>query len=70
VEIRDPRETWLSPPKILEPARSIPPNLQSNIEKVNFIFNQVLHKPEWVGGYLWKKVLKDCTAKRIVLDFL
>ena len=61
VEIRDPRETWLSPPKILEPARSIPPNLQSNIEKVNFIFNQVLHKPEWVGGYLWKKVLKDCT---------
>ena len=21
----------------------------------------MLCKPEWIGGYLWKKVLKDCT---------
>ena len=61
VQIKDSRETWLSPAKILEPAKSIPPHLQSNIEKVNFIFTNILHKPEWVGSYLWKKVLKDCT---------
>jgi glycosyltransferase involved in cell wall biosynthesis len=61
VQPKDPRETWLSPPRIFEPAKSIPPHLQSSIEKVNFIFTNILHKPEWVGGYLWKKVLKDCT---------
>ncbi len=61
VKIRDPRETWLSPPRIFEPARSIPENLTSNVDKVNFIFSNILHKPEWIGGYLWKKVLKDCT---------
>jgi hypothetical protein len=21
----------------------------------------VLCKPDWIGGYLWKKVIKDCT---------
>mgnify|MGYP003147845925 CR=1 FL=1 len=61
VKIKDPRETWLSPPKIFEPARSIPENIQSNVDRVNFIFTNILHKPEWIGSYLWKKVLKDCT---------
>jgi|TARA_R110000824_G_scaffold126068_1_gene285428 glycosyltransferase involved in cell wall biosynthesis len=61
VPTRDPRETWLSPPKIFQPATSIPSHLSTNVDKVNFIFANILHKPEWIGGYLWKRVLKDCT---------
>ena len=61
VPFKDPRETWWSPPKIFQPARGIPPNIESNVDKVNFIFTDILHKPEWIGSYLWKKVLKDCT---------
>ena len=61
VPIRDPQQTWLSPPKIFEPAPGIPANIESNIDRVNFLFTEVLHKPEWIGTYLWKKVLKDCT---------
>lgn len=61
VPMRDHSETWLSPPRIFEPANSIPANVQSIVDQVNFIFTDVLHKPEWLGSYLWKKVLKDCT---------
>ena len=61
VRPKDPQETWLSPPKILKPDTTIPNNLGSMVEKVNHLFYNTLHKPEWIGGYLWRKVLKDCT---------
>ena len=61
VPMRDLSETWLSPPRIFEPATTIPSNVTSIVDKVNFIFTDILHKPEWIGSYLWKKVLKDCT---------
>ena len=35
--------------------------MQSVVDKVNFIFTNVLNKPEWIGGYFWKRMLKDCT---------
>lgn len=56
----DPSKTWLSPVNILQPSDQIP-NSQDMIENVNYIFNNVLHKPEWIGNYLWKRVLRDCT---------
>tara|TARA_R110002050_G_scaffold267286_2_gene408937 strand:+ start:629 stop:2278 length:1650 start_codon:yes stop_codon:yes gene_type:complete len=61
VKPKDPQETWLSPPQILQPATTIPPEINSIVDKVNYLFHNTLHKPEWIGGYLWKKVLKDCT---------
>ena len=61
VKPKDPQETWLSPPQILQPATSIPPEVGSMVDKVNYLFHNTLHKPEWIGSYLWKKVLKDCT---------
>jgi glycosyltransferase involved in cell wall biosynthesis len=61
VKPKDPQETWLSPPKILQPATTIPPEIGSMVDKVNYLFHNTLHKPEWIGSYLWKKVLKDCT---------
>ena len=61
--MRDPKETWLSPVEIKEPAKSMPDNIIDLADQVNFIFNRILHKPEWIGGYLWAKVLKDCMFK-------
>jgi glycosyltransferase involved in cell wall biosynthesis len=61
VAIKDARQTWLSPPKIFQPATQIPPHIESNVDRVNFLFSDVLHKPEWIGGHFWRKVLKDCT---------
>jgi glycosyltransferase involved in cell wall biosynthesis len=61
VKPKDPQETWLSPPQILQPATTIPPEIGSMVDKVNYLFHNTLHKPEWIGSYLWKKVLKDCT---------
>jgi glycosyltransferase involved in cell wall biosynthesis len=61
VELKDPKLTWLSPPKIKQPAQSIPEEITSIIDKVNFIFSNVLCKPEWIGTYFWRRVLRDCT---------
>ena len=41
----------------------MPQNIVDLADKVDFIFTDILHKPEWIGGYLWTKVLKDCTFK-------
>lgn len=59
VEPRDPSTTWYSAPKIFEPAKQLPQGLNSTTEAVNFIFTDILHKPELIGGYLWKRVLRD-----------
>lgn len=73
VNIKDEKLTWKSPPRIFEPAKSIPDNIQSIIDKVNFLFTNVLYKPEWIGGYFWKRVLKDCTfgyrCENVASDF-
>tara|TARA_R100001443_G_scaffold4277_2_gene12627 strand:+ start:29431 stop:31071 length:1641 start_codon:yes stop_codon:yes gene_type:complete len=63
VPMRDLKETWLSPANIKQPASSVPQNIVDLADKVDFIFTDILHKPEWIGGYLWTKVLKDCTFK-------
>ncbi len=61
VPMKDWSETWLSPPKIKTPATSMPSEINDTIDQVNYIFNQVLHKPEWIGNYLWSKTIKDVT---------
>jgi glycosyltransferase involved in cell wall biosynthesis len=61
VEVKDLSETWLSPPKAFEPAQDIPSHIIDLKDKVNYLFTHVLHKPEWIGGFLWSKVIKDCT---------
>ena len=61
VELKDLNTTWLSSPDIVQPATEIPNDHISLIDKVNFIFNNILCKPQWVGNYLWKKTLKDIT---------
>ena len=61
IEPKDPSKTWLSPPQIKEPATHMPDNIVSMVDKVDFIFDNILHKPEWKGNYLWKRLLKDLT---------
>tara|TARA_Y100000401_G_scaffold117571_1_gene127249 strand:+ start:12750 stop:14396 length:1647 start_codon:yes stop_codon:yes gene_type:complete len=60
IPMKSLEQTWLSPVDIFQPAQGVPENL-SSIDKVNFIFTNILNKPEWIGGYLWSKILKDCT---------
>jgi hypothetical protein len=52
---------WKSPSKLFHPASFMPPELTTSLDRVNFIFNNVLGKPEWIGGYLWRRVLRDCS---------
>ena len=61
LEQKDPSTTWLSQPQIIEPATEVPAQITSITDKVNFIFENILHKPQWIGNYLWKRVLRDLT---------
>lgn len=61
IELVDIKKTWLSPSRIKTPTKQLPNNLKTNIDKVNFIFNSILCKPEWIGNYIWKRTLKDIT---------
>lgn len=63
IPLRDLNETWLSPARIKQPASSFPAGMEDLSDKVNFLFTDVLHKPEWIGGHYWSKVLKDCMFK-------
>ena len=64
-EVRDHRETWLSPPQIIEPAPAPPENL-SPTDQTNYLFERVLAKPEWIGNYLWKRTVRDLTYRRMI----
>ena len=59
IEKKDPATTWYSPLNAPEPSESLPQGLSSTTDAVNYIFTDILHKPEWIGGYLWKRVLRD-----------
>ena len=61
IPMKNHSETWKSPPKIFEPTATIPNDIIDLKDQVNYIFRYVLHKPEWIGGYFWSKVLKDIT---------
>ena len=61
IEVKDKNQTWLSPPRTASPAANIPNNVKGVVNIINFLFKAVLCKPEWIGGYFWKKTIKDCT---------
>lgn len=61
IPIRDTSETWESPINIKPPTTTIPSDIVDLKDQVNYIFAKVLHKPEWIGGHFWSKVIKDIT---------
>ena len=61
IPLRDLSETWHSAPQIKTPVEGIPSNVVDIVDQVNYLFNHVLHKPEWIGNHYWAKILKDCT---------
>jgi len=64
-DIKNPNLTWRSP--IVSPSpKPINNNLKSPIDQANFLVSEVLCKPELIGGFLWKRLLKELTYKATV----
>lgn len=61
IPLKNLNETWKSQPNIRIPAEDIPSDIVDLADQVTYLFNKVLYKPEWIGGYLWSKTIKDCT---------
>ena len=57
----DPNFTWLSGSKQFTPTTQLPPTDIPVKEQVNYLFYHVLGIPEWIGGHLWRRLLRDLT---------
>lgn len=63
--LKNPSETWLSKPRIFNPAPQLPQDIEKIpiSDQVNWLFLNVLGKPEMINGSLWKKMVKDLTYR-------
>ena len=61
--VLDHRQTWLSGPRKFNPTTEPPPHNMSLKDKVNYMFHNVLGMPQWIGGHVWRRTLKDLTYK-------
>jgi glycosyltransferase involved in cell wall biosynthesis len=54
--------TWYSPARII---RSAPINnsLIMPVDQANFLIAEVLGKPEWIGKFLWRRLVRDLTYR-------
>jgi len=61
IEIANEKETWLSSPDIQSPHGMVPEsNFKSNVEKVDFLFQHVLHMPDKINNsYLYDRMTRD-----------
>lgn len=57
-------QTWRSPINIKQPAPI--KNLLMPLDQANFLVSEVLCKPELIGSFLWRRLLKELTYKSTV----
>lgn len=58
-------KSWSSPVKIVTPP-AINENLKSPLDQTNFLIGEVLARPDMIGGFLWRRLLKELTYKATV----
>lgn len=62
---KDVNKTWRSEIKQI-PIIPIDHNQKTPMHQANFLIGRLLQKPEWIGGRLWRRTLKDLTyGKRL-----
>jgi glycosyltransferase involved in cell wall biosynthesis len=66
--VKDVQQTWDSPPRFFNPATAMPENIEEMpyTDQVNWLFMNVLGKPEWINKSIWKKMIKDLTYRASV----
>jgi glycosyltransferase involved in cell wall biosynthesis len=71
-EVKDHSLTWKSPPKLFNPAPQLPKDIDSIpvVDQVNWLFNNVLGKPEWINKSMWKRMLRDLTYRSSMSLFI
>lgn len=59
----DMSTTWYSEPTIIEPGPPCPEHITSPKEQARYLYSNVLHKPEWIHSFSWRKLVRDLTYK-------
>ncbi len=59
-DIKEDKETWLSPPRIMKPkAMPSTDNFETVEQCVNWLFTEVLCKPELIGSQMHQRMVRD-----------
>lgn len=53
---------WNTPSRAYNPVDGLP-NIDGPLNQTNYLFAHVLGKPEWIGNYMWRRMLRDLTYK-------
>ena len=63
--VKDRKTTWESPSRVFNPNPNIPQELLNYpaVDQVNWIFSNILGRPELIGQSMWKRMLKDLTYR-------
>lgn len=56
-----PCKPWDSEPNIHVPAYQL--NIPDPLNQANFLICEVLNKPEWIGTFIWQRLINDLTYK-------
>jgi glycosyltransferase involved in cell wall biosynthesis len=66
--VKDHSQTWNSPSRQFNPARQIPAEVKNLpvSDQVNWLFLNVLGKPELINTSAWKKMVKDLTYRSYI----
>ena len=53
--------TWKSPPRLFNPPKEMPEVIKTltTVEKVNWLFANVLGRPDMIGRAIWKRMTRD-----------
>jgi glycosyltransferase involved in cell wall biosynthesis len=64
-EVPDKSQTWESPARTFIPKTSLPEDLKNITvsDQINWLFINVLGKPEWINKAMWKRMVKDLTYR-------
>ena len=65
IPVRDPKDTWDSPPRIVDTPSEVPAYLP-NREYIDWLFINVLGEPEKIGSYTYSRMLRDLDNKNFV----
>lgn len=63
--VPDSSKTWKSPPRFFNPQTQLPSDIEKVpvSDQVNWLFTNVLGRPDWINNSLWKRLAKDLTYR-------
>jgi hypothetical protein len=57
-----PKLDWNGPSRAYNPTEELP-DIKDPLDQANYLFEYVLGRPDWIGNYMWRRLLRDLTYR-------